>query len=138
MLRCFTSTQCQSVSTFESEVRNSLSIPEPCSTDSLGHQHHTEKLSPKIALHFKVLCESKAMQPIGFLQKISKNYILIFPLKITHCAISIWSKLSLTNKERLTQCLKNTCPKTPCIKPLLLALDCITCELRVAHSELKI
>ena len=34
---------------------------EPCSTDSLGHQHHAIKLSPKIAIHFKVLCESKAM-----------------------------------------------------------------------------
>ena len=56
-------TQCQSVSTFESEVQNSLSTLELCSTDSLGHQHRTKKLSPKIALHFKVLCESKAMLP---------------------------------------------------------------------------
>ena len=53
-------TQCQSVSTFQSEVRNSLSTLEPCSADCLGHQHHANKLSPKIALHFKVLCESKA------------------------------------------------------------------------------
>ena len=30
-------TQCQSVSTFESEVQNSLSMLEPHSTDSLGH-----------------------------------------------------------------------------------------------------
>ena len=36
---------------------------EPHSTDSLGHQHSTKKLSPKIALHFKVLCESKATLP---------------------------------------------------------------------------
>ena len=60
MQRCFTLTQCQSVSTFESEVRNSLSALEPHSMDSLGHQHCAKKLSPKIALHFKVLCESKA------------------------------------------------------------------------------
>ena len=33
---------------------------ETHSMDSLGHQHRTKKLSPKIALHFKVLCESKA------------------------------------------------------------------------------
>ena len=32
----------------------------PYSTDSLGHQHHAKKLNSKIALHFKVLCESKA------------------------------------------------------------------------------
>ena len=56
-------TQWQSVSTFESEVRNSLSALEPHSMDSLGHQHCAKKLSPKIALHFKVLCESKAMLP---------------------------------------------------------------------------
>ena len=61
--RCFTLTQCHSVSTFESEVRNSLSTLEPCSMDSLGHQHLTKKLSPKIVLHFKVLCQSKAMLP---------------------------------------------------------------------------
>ena len=48
---------------FESEVRNSLSTLEPRCTDSLGHQHSAKKLSPKIALHFKVLCESKAMLP---------------------------------------------------------------------------
>ena len=59
----FTSTQCQSVSTFESEVRNSLSALQPHSMDSLGHQHRAKKLSPKIALHFKVLCESKATLP---------------------------------------------------------------------------
>ena len=60
---CFTLTQCQSVSTFESEVWNSLSVLEPYSTDSLGHQHWAKKLSPKIALHFEVLCESKATLP---------------------------------------------------------------------------
>ena len=32
--------------------------------DSLGHQYHTKKLSPMIALHYKVLCESKASLPI--------------------------------------------------------------------------
>ena len=37
---------------------------EPCSMDSLVHQHSTKKLSPKIAHHFKVLCESKATLPI--------------------------------------------------------------------------
>ena len=62
---CFPATQCQSVSTFDSEVRNSLSVLEPCSTDSLGHQHCAKKLSPKIALHFKVLCKSKATLPIS-------------------------------------------------------------------------
>ena len=63
-------TQCQSVSTFESEVRNTLSELEPHSMDSLGHQHHAKKLSPKITLHFKVLCESKAtsanIEPVFF------------------------------------------------------------------------
>ena len=58
-------TQCQSVSTFESELRNSLSAFEPHSMDSLGHQQHVKKLSPKIALHFKVLCESKATLPLA-------------------------------------------------------------------------
>ena len=38
----FTLTQYQSVSTFESEVCNSPNTLEPCSTDSLGHQHHTK------------------------------------------------------------------------------------------------
>ena len=56
-------TQCQSVSTFESEVQNSLSVLEPHSTDTLGHQHSVKKLSPKITLHVKVLRESKAMLP---------------------------------------------------------------------------
>ena len=44
-------------------VRNSLSALEPHSMDSLGHQHCAKKLSPKIILHFKVLCESKATLP---------------------------------------------------------------------------
>ena len=57
-------TQCQSVSTFEREVQNSLSVLEPCSMDSLDHQHSTKKLSHKIALHFKVLCKSKATLPL--------------------------------------------------------------------------
>ena len=60
---CFTLTECQSVSTFESEVRNSLSMFEPHSMDYLGHQHCAKKLNPKIALHFKVLYESKATLP---------------------------------------------------------------------------
>ena len=38
---------------------------EPGSTDSLGHQHCTKKLSPKIALHFKVLCKNKAALPLS-------------------------------------------------------------------------
>ena len=50
-------------STFESEVQNSLSMLKPSSTDSLGHQHSEKKLSHKIALHFKVFCESKATLP---------------------------------------------------------------------------
>ena len=54
----------QSVSTFGSEVRNSLSVLEPHRMDSLGHQHHAKKLSPQIALHFKVVCESKATLPM--------------------------------------------------------------------------
>ena len=58
---------CQSVSTFESEVRNLLSALEPRSTDSLGHHYCAKKLSPKIAIHIKVLCESKAMLPITYL-----------------------------------------------------------------------
>ena len=57
-------TQCQSVSTFESEVQNSLCMLKPHSMDSLGHQHRTKKLSPKISLHFKVLYESKATLPM--------------------------------------------------------------------------
>ena len=32
------------------------------------NQHHAKKLSPKIALPFKVLCESKAMLPMNALQ----------------------------------------------------------------------
>ena len=59
--------QCQSVSTFESEVRNSLSSLEPHSMDSLGHQHYAKKLNPKIALHFKVLSESKTMLPYMYI-----------------------------------------------------------------------
>ena len=66
--KCFTLTQCQSVRTFESEVQNSLGPLEPRSIDSLGHQHHAKKLSPKIALPFKVLCESKATLPMNALQ----------------------------------------------------------------------
>ena len=53
----------QSVSTVESEAQNSLNALEPRSTDFLGHQHNAKKLSPKITLHFKVLCESKVMLP---------------------------------------------------------------------------
>ena len=33
--------------------------------DSLGHQHCAKKLSPKIALHFKVLFKSKATLPLN-------------------------------------------------------------------------
>ena len=51
------------VRTFESEVQNSLSALEPHSMDSLGHQHRAKKLSPKIALHFKVLSKSKTTLP---------------------------------------------------------------------------
>ena len=42
---CFTLAQCQSVSTFGSEVGNSLSVLEPHSMDSLGHQHHAKSIS---------------------------------------------------------------------------------------------
>ena len=45
-------------------MRNSLSVLEPHSMDSLGHPNCTKKLSPKITHHFKVLCESKAMLPM--------------------------------------------------------------------------
>ena len=31
--------------------------------DSLGHQHCTKELRPKITLHFRLLCESKATLP---------------------------------------------------------------------------
>ena len=47
------------------KLRNSLSVLEPHSMDFLGHQHCAKKLSPKIALHFKVLCKSKATRWIG-------------------------------------------------------------------------
>ena len=40
---CFTLTKRQCVRTFESEVQNSQSALEPCSMDSLSHQHHTKK-----------------------------------------------------------------------------------------------
>ena len=50
-------------STFGSEVQNSLSTLEPRSIDFLGQQYYAKKLSPKISLHFKVLCESKATLP---------------------------------------------------------------------------
>ncbi len=43
---------------------NSLSVLEPHNMDSLGHQHCAKKLSSKIALYFKVLCESKATLPL--------------------------------------------------------------------------
>ena len=60
-------------------MQNSLSTLEPCSTDSLGHQHCAKKLRPKITLHIKVLCESKAMLPktlgLGFLTQI---YVAFF------------------------------------------------------------
>ena len=69
---CFTLTQCESVSTFESEVRNSISMLEPHSMDFLGHQNHAKKQSPKIALHFKVLFQSKATLPMS--QFITKKY----------------------------------------------------------------
>ena len=71
--RYFTLTQCQSISTIESEVRNLPSALEPHSMDSLGHQHYTKKLSLNIALHFKVLCESKATLPY-YLNKRTRNY----------------------------------------------------------------
>ena len=64
----------QSVSTFESEVRNLLSTLEPHSMDSLDHQHSAKKLSPKIALHFKVLCKSKATLPIKHLSTTTLSY----------------------------------------------------------------
>ena len=37
---------------------------EPCSMDSLGHQQRAKNRSPQIELHFKVLCESKAILPM--------------------------------------------------------------------------
>ena len=75
--RCFTLTQCQSVSTFESEVQNSLSALEPCSMDSLipGPPAQHKKLSPKITLHFKVLRESKSTLPI-LLNQILLKYLV--------------------------------------------------------------
>ena len=42
------------------KVRNLLGALEPHSTDSLGHQHRAEKLSPKITLHLK--CSVKVKQ----------------------------------------------------------------------------
>ena len=50
---------------------------EPQSTDFLGHQHSAKKLSPKITLHFKVLCDSKATLPkldfFGFYPTVQDN-----------------------------------------------------------------
>ena len=83
-------TQCQSVSTFESEVQNSLSALEPHSTDSLYRQHHTKKLSPKIALHFKMLCESKAMLPMFCDRETSRNIFaeIRSVIQVFRCALS--------------------------------------------------
>ena len=60
----------------------SLSSLEPCSTDSQGHQHRAKKLSHKIALHFKLLCESKVTLPLIFLNHTSRqssNMLLCIP-----------------------------------------------------------
>ena len=51
-------------------------VLEPCSTDSLGHQHYAKKLSPKIALHFKVLCESKTTLPKLELHTLVTLYVM--------------------------------------------------------------
>ena len=53
----------QSVSTFESQVRNLLSALEPHSTDSLSHQHRTKSVSTFESANTLVLGQSKAMQP---------------------------------------------------------------------------
>ena len=50
---------------------------EPRSMDFLGHQQHAKKLSPKIALHFKVLCEGKATLPL-FPPSVKFKHVPIF------------------------------------------------------------
>ena len=59
---------------------------EPHSMDSLGHQHCAKKLSLKIALHFKVLCESKAMLPLFLL--------------LAHCDAALRTVRSRVEKDR--------------------------------------
>ena len=44
--------------------------------DSLGHQHCAKKLSPKIALHFKVLFKSKATLPLNLFLDLNENQTL--------------------------------------------------------------
>ena len=56
-------TQHQSVSAFESEVRNSLSVLNP-EAQIPATSTIQKKISPKIALHFKVLCERNATLPM--------------------------------------------------------------------------
>ena len=63
-------------------MRNLLSVLEPHSMGSLGHQHYTKKLSPKIALQFKVLRESEAMLP-KFILLITSVYTIFQVLDIS-------------------------------------------------------
>ena len=57
----------QSVATFESEVRNLLSVLEPRSTDSLGHQHRAKSVSIFKNANTLALCQSKATLPLRYL-----------------------------------------------------------------------
>ena len=54
----------QSVSTFESEVRNLLSMLAPHSTDSLGHQQRAKSVSTFKSANTLALCQSKETLPI--------------------------------------------------------------------------
>ena len=56
----------QSVSTFENEVRNSLSMLEPHSTDSLGHQQCSSSVSTLRSANTLALCQSKATLPMTY------------------------------------------------------------------------
>ena len=53
----------QSVSTFEGEVRNLLSVLETCSMDSLGYQNCSKSVSTFKSANTLVLCQSKATLP---------------------------------------------------------------------------
>ena len=78
-------------------MRNSLSSLVLHSMDSLGHQHRTKKLSPKIALHFKVLCESNDIWKLvseDFYYTPSKN------LRNCVCSITIMGS-TIVHKKRL-------------------------------------
>ena len=69
-----------------------LACFQPCSRDSFGHQHHTEKLSPKITLHLKCSVKVKQRYHSGYCSQIC-SYQIGKELCRTHHLVSMKTRI---------------------------------------------